>query len=104
MFRPLTARFAKLFKNAQKPTRPANKAVRFAIETLEDRVVPAQYTQTGANLTINLNTNELLTVTHPAANTNVFTLTNGTFIQSGGTAATGDGTPIITVPDANLAT
>src|SRR5437764_1433597 len=104
MFRPLSARFAKLFKTAKKPVRPTSKAPRLAFEALEDRVVPAQYNfnATANTLIISLDSGESLAVTEVAAVT-TFTISTGTFTAIGPDTAVGNGTNAIVIQDADLA-
>ena len=75
---------------------------RLDCEQLEDRVVPANFTITGANLSIQLNVNESLTVTDTGANT-TFTIDNGNFVQVGGDLpVSGGGTQVLVVTDAQF--
>lgn len=107
MRRPLS-RLAKLFKDAKPPVRKASAAPRFALEALEDRSVPANFTIMGNTVTINLNVDETLTVTDNDANvagTTAFMINNGNFVQMGGMApVSGAGTATLVVNDADLAT
>lgn len=74
-------------------------------ESLEARNLLANYTwnQSAGNLVVHLGTNESLNVNKGLGSGNVsFTLTTGTFQQSGGDTASGSGTDELTIAGADL--
>ncbi|MCL4205954.1 MAG: hypothetical protein KJ000_26010 [Pirellulaceae bacterium] len=92
------------FSRRNKPQPISQSRRRLFFETLEDRRVLAAYTWSdGADtLAISLGDNESLTVSE-SGGTVSFVLSTGTFTQSGGDAAPGDGTATITIAAADLA-
>jgi uncharacterized repeat protein (TIGR01451 family) len=75
---------------------PVQRAARSVTERLEERTLLSSYTwNAGAGtLLIDLGTNEQMAISE-ANGTRTFHVSAGTFTQSGGTAATGDGTSTI---------
>src|SRR5262245_48204239 len=102
MFRSILRRlfrswFPRRRQSKGKCHKPVHQRCRLQLEYLEDRITPATYTWNSAagTLLINLATNESVTVAE-AAGTRSFALNTGTFTQSGGNTATGDGTGTLT--------
>ena len=86
------------------PRRPLVRRNTFVprLEQLEDRLTPANYSWggNGTALLVQLNTNESVTVSNPALNTETFTLSGtgtDTWTQTGGATASGGGNGTATI-------
>ena len=94
--------FRRLFSNSQnRKTRRVSGSPRLELLSLEQRIVPATFTYTGANLlTIDLdNANEAITLTSSGGGNYVFS-SSSNFTGTNTSGLTGNGTPTLTITSA----